>query len=163
MKGVDNLILRPALRAEANEIAALSRIYIEQGLRWRWRGPRVRAALAEPETMVLVGAHGPRIVGFAIMHFGEVEAHLSLLAVRPSFRRAGVASAMLAWLEKSALTAGLQRVRLEVRATNWDARAFYRRLGFRFVGQVAGYYDGVEAAVVMVRTIAVTARDAPED
>ena len=56
-------------------------------------------------------------------------------------------------LEESASVAGIPLVVLEVRATNGGARAFYRRLGYREVGHVTGYYRGLETAIRMARDL----------
>jgi ribosomal protein S18 acetylase RimI-like enzyme len=48
----------------------------------------------------------------------------------------------------------MRHIRVEVRAKNRHARKFYERSGYRFIGQVAGYYDQREAAVVMVKALA---------
>jgi ribosomal protein S18 acetylase RimI-like enzyme len=69
-------------------------------------------------------------------------------------QRAGIGRALLTWLEKSCRTAGMRHIRVEVRAGNQNARKFYERSGYRFVGQVAGYYDRREPAVVMVKPLA---------
>lgn len=103
--------------------------------------------------MVLVAARDDVMTGFAIMRFGNYRAHLFLLAVHPGFRRLGIGRSMMLWLEESCRTAGIQQVRLEVRASNRVARLFYRQLGYRFLGQLASYYDGREAAVVMARSL----------
>lgn len=91
--------------------------------------------------------------GFAIMKFAEEKAHLLLLAVQPKSRREGIGTAMLNWLEKSCGTAGIQHVQLEVRASNPPARKFYERRGYRLIGELTGYYDRSEAALVMGRRI----------
>ena len=93
------------------------------------------------------------MAGFAIMRFGDHQAHLFLLAVRPDFRRTGIGRSMMEWLEKSCRTAGIQAIRLEVRASNRAALRFYGQLGYRFLGQVAGYYDRREAAVIMAHSL----------
>ncbi len=103
--------------------------------------------------MVLIASRDGVIAGFAIMRFGDAQAHLFLLAVQPEFRRTGIGKSMMRWLEKSCRTAGIQQVRLEVRASNRGARLFYWQLGYRFLGQVAGYYDQREAAVIMARSL----------
>jgi ribosomal-protein-alanine N-acetyltransferase len=94
------------------------------------------------------------LAGFAIMKFRDEESHLFLLAVATKMQRAGIGRALLTWLEKSCRTAGMRHIRVEVRAGNQNARKFYERSGYRFVGQVAGYYDRREPAVVMVKPLA---------
>jgi ribosomal-protein-alanine N-acetyltransferase len=103
--------------------------------------------------MVLVATVRGDLAGFAIMQFGDDRAHLQLLAVLPPYRRAGIGTGLLAWLEKSCVTAGLQQIRLEVRSANHAAREFYVRAGYKYLGHIGGYYDGLEAASVMAREL----------
>ena len=136
----------------------MSRLHIEYGLRWRWTGAKVKRSIANPETMVLVASEAGALVGFAIMKFGEETAHLMLLAVSPTSRRRGIGRGMIDWLEKSCITAGIQRVQLEVRSGNFPARHFYESLGYRYVGQIAGYYDQREAATLLGKSLVVSNR-----
>jgi len=87
-----------------------------------------------------------QIAGFAIMDFSENRSHLSLLAVLPSMRRNGIAHALLTWLEKTAMVAGVEEITLEVRAQNLGARRFYKRLNYEEFAQVPRYYSGRETA-----------------
>jgi ribosomal-protein-alanine N-acetyltransferase len=102
---------------------------------------------------VLVARISEEIAGFAIMHYGDDEAHLALFAVTPRYRRGGVGRRLLAWLEKCAVVAGIARIVLEVRAGNRGARAFYERLGYRKLADLPRYYEGREAAVRMGREL----------
>jgi len=131
----------------------MSRLHIEYGLNWRWTPAKVRWHIDDKDTMVLIASREGVMAGFAIMRFGDHQAHLFLLAVRPDFRRTGIGRSMMEWLEKSCRTAGIQAIRLEVRASNRAALRFYGQLGYRFLGQVAGYYDRREAAVIMAHSL----------
>ena len=131
----------------------MSRLHIEYGLNWRWTPAKVRWHIDDKDTMVLIASREGVMAGFAIMRFGDHQAHLFLLAVRPDLRRTGIGRSMMEWLEKSCRTAGIQAIRLEVRASNRAALRFYRQLGYRFLGQVAGYYDRREAAVIMAHSL----------
>jgi ribosomal-protein-alanine acetyltransferase len=142
-----------ALPADAVAIAALSRRAIEQGLDWRWTPHRVMNSMADADTNVVVARRGNDLLGFAIMSYGADEAHLLLLATQPRCRRQGVGSALLDWLERTARVAGIATLRLESRTTNAGARAFYRHHGFEETDQRNGYYQGVEDAVRLVKTL----------
>ncbi len=155
MKQSRNLTLRLAAPADAAPIAAMSRELVEAGLPWSWTPERVARNLRQRDTLVLTARDGQHVAGFAIMQFGDERAHLSLLAVRPDYRRRGVATRMLEWLTQSALTAGIARIHLELRETNLDARRFYLRQGFAETVRIPGYYRGVETAVRMLREIRV--------
>ena len=63
------------------------------------------------------------------------------------------------WLEETALTAGTFIIGLELRATNEAALAFYAALGYRELGRVSGYYQGIKSAIRMPRDVR-TSRDA---
>ena len=145
---------RLATAADAYEMAVMSRYLVEVGLRgWSWPPERVAKAVRARSTLVVVAEVRSHLVGFAIMEFGEVQAHLSLLAVKPSHHRCGIGRALMHWLEESALTAGITTVTLELRANNYGARAFYRLLGFQEGAYIPGYYRGIETALRMSRDI----------
>jgi [ribosomal protein S18]-alanine N-acetyltransferase len=141
--------IRLANSADATGIAALSRIAIEHGLPWRWTPMRVRRAIADAASNVVVGCIDSAPVGFAIMKYGDDTAHLLLMAVRRDARRRGAGRAMLAWLEQVALAGGIARVHLEARHDNEDALAFYGRHGFVQMALSHGYYaPGIDAVVL---------------
>ncbi len=149
-----NPTLRPALPADAYEIAVMSRYLIEIGLRgWSWHPDRVIKAIRARETMVLAAEAQRNLIGFAIMEFGDTRAHLSLLAVKPAHQRRGIGSQMMDWLEESALTCGISTIELEFRVSNLSARGFYHGLGYDETKTIAGYYQGTETALKMSRDI----------
>ena len=147
------LQIRLARSADAPLIAAMSRDNIEVGLGWSWTEGRVLRSLGDPNINVAVAYDEDDLVAFGIMKYRDDEAHLFLLAVRESHRRRGVGSALMTWLEKTALVAGIGVVYLEARSTNEAARAFYRGLGYREIKVVQGYYRGVESAVRLAKDL----------
>jgi ribosomal-protein-alanine N-acetyltransferase len=147
------LSLRLARLADADNIAILSRDLIEFGLNWRWTPARVAVSILAANVNVLVASMQNEIAGFAIMRYGDDDAHLDLLAVTPPFRRTGIGRQLLEWLEECAVVAGIFKVDLEVRASNEEAQLFYSRMGYRTLLQLPGYYQGVEAAVRMGRDL----------
>ena len=165
-------VLDLAKSEDAASIARLSRDEIERGLDWRWRPPAIRRLIAAPEVAVLCarcriassaetarpsGALGTLdlLGGFGVMEFGLDRAHLVLLAVEPRLRRRGLARRMLRWLEKSARTAGMGEIDLEVRADNSGARQFYVVEGFNRGEYLPGYYQGRAAAYRMNKKLGV--------
>ena len=137
----------------------MSQEMIEAGLRPAWSASRITWHIRHPESVVLVAQYSNTTVGFAIMRYGDDVAHLNLLAVDPAHRRRGLARKLMTWLEDTALIAGTFIIGLELRATNQEAFAFYAALGYRELGRVAGYYQGVEQAIRMARDVR-TGRDA---
>lgn len=149
-----DLSLRLARPPEASTIANLSRDLIEYGLRWRWTPTWVAASIRAPNVNVLVACLHGNIGGFAIMRYGDDDAHLDLLAVAPPYRRLGIGRQLLQWLEKCAVVGGIFSIGLEVRAGNEGAQLFYKRMGYRALAHLPGYYQGIEAALRMGRDLA---------
>ena len=147
---------------DAPAIAAMSRQLIEHGLAWSWNEDRVERCLRNRDCVVLAARDRRRVVGFAIMEFYAIHAHLNLFAVQPGYQRQGIGKQLLEWLEASARTAGIFKVHLELRANNDGARAFYEKLGFSEAGRKAAYYDGREDAVRMTHDLAVTSTSSAE-
>lgn len=145
--------LEPARCADVHAIALMSRDLIEYGLNWRWTPARVAMHQRRADSIVLAARLGRALAGFAIMQFGDERAHLSLLAVHAGARRRGIGRRLVAWLEASAGTAGIQAVSLEVRARNGAALAFYRALGYEEIAVSPRYYDGRLAAVRMLHIL----------
>lgn len=149
-----DLSLSLARRTDARAIANMSRVLIEYGLQWKWTAQRVEASICAANVNVLVARLETRIIGFAIMRYGDDDAHLDLLAVAPPYRRLGVGQELLNWLEKCATVAGTFRITLEVRENNRGAQQFYERMGYHRLNLVPGYYEGTEAALRMRRDLA---------
>jgi ribosomal-protein-alanine N-acetyltransferase len=143
--------IRLARLSDAPPIARLSRDCVECGLGWSWTPDRVLRSIRDRATNVAVVRDDRGIVAFAIMRYGEDQGHLDLFAVRPDQQRRGIGSALLAWHESGARVAGLAAIRLQVRAANRTAIAFYRRAGFAETGFHPLYYQGREDAVLMTR------------
>ena len=135
---------------EAPLIAAYSRDLIEHGLRWRWTPARIHRAILAKDMNVAVARIRRELAGFCIVQYLDDEAHLCLLAVVPARQRQGIGTALIAWLERTVLDAGIGVMRLEARTCNESARAFYRHLDYREVMIAGGMYareeDGVRIA-----------------
>lgn len=140
-------LIRLARLQDSAAIAQMSRDYIEQGLGWSWNAARVRAAVADRSTNTAVIGEREAILGFGIMQYGDERAHLALLAVRPDHRQRGLGRRLIEWLEAPARVAGLPCVRVEARADNPRAIAFYRRHGYAPSCRLPSYYRGVIDAV----------------
>ena len=80
------------------------------------------------------------------------ELHINNLAVRPSLRRRGVASALLRHILAEGARRGAIRATLEVRRSNEAARVLYERFGFSVSAVRHDYYTHpVEDALVLWR------------
>ncbi|HEY4079800.1 MAG TPA: N-acetyltransferase [Burkholderiaceae bacterium] len=161
-----------ATRHDAAKIAALSRDLIEQGLPWSWRPERVARAIAAANTNVAVlrearDEHDKRDKGeldaFGIMEYWDDDAHLVLFAVRPLRQRHGIGSALLQWLEASALVAGSKRIRVEARRDNTAARSFYNEHGYHELQIRPRMYSGVLDGILLEKWLGSSEPDVPQN
>lgn len=106
--------------------------------------------LLDREALAFV-AEEDGVLGFLLALREGEEVHIHDLAVAPEHRRKGVASALLQRLFEE--IRGARRVRLEVRASNRAAQAFYKKHGFREVAVLPGYYADGEDGLLMVRDL----------
>jgi ribosomal-protein-alanine N-acetyltransferase len=88
------------------------------------------------------------------MCFGDLHAHLVLLAVQTAQQGRGIGRRLHNWLVESARVAGIESIQLELRADNGAAHSFYQRLGFTETALVPGYYAGRVAARRMTLQLA---------
>lgn len=107
----------------------------------------VRGAL--PTVAYLVAESDGALVGHAVTSSAGDIAELQRIAVSEPRRRTGVASALLAGVVEAAGRHRADRLLLEVREDNRDARAFYAARGFVEIDRRPRYYADGGTAVVL--------------
>lgn len=110
-----------------------------------WSAAEIAGLLASPLCFVLQAPGG-----FAMGRVVAGEAELLTIAVEPEKQGQGIGRALMADFLAEAKARGAESIFLEVASTNAPARALYSGAGFVESGRRKGYYDGVDA-VVMVR------------
>ena len=99
-----------------------------------------------------VDGDGPRefIPGYVGMWFMADEAHITAIAVRESFRGRGIGELLLIGCVELSILRKAREVTLEVRVTNDQAQALYKKYGFEMAGVRKRYYtDNNEDAYIM--------------
>jgi ribosomal-protein-alanine N-acetyltransferase len=91
-----------------------------------------------------------QLAGMLVMWLVIDEAHVGTFAVHPTFRRRGVGQRLLARALLDAYEQGIRTIFLEVRRSNVNAQALYRKFGFIEDGVRPRYYvDNNEDALLM--------------
>jgi len=102
-------------------------------------------------TLVAQGEDGT-VLGYAGVLVVVDEGYITNVAVRPEYRRQGVASQLLDVFARFAQGRALAFLTLEVRASNAAARALYAKHGYAEAGVRKNYYEHPkEDAVIMTR------------
>ena len=112
--------------------------------------PDTPAAGAAPAAEV---RHGKVMSGFAVMGYGDNDAYLALLSVKPEWRRRSIGRTMVEWLLKCADVGGVKRVDVELRADNEAALSLYHSLQFAEIARKPGGYYGTVSQVRMRRVL----------
>lgn len=115
-----------------------------------WSEDALRAELFNDAACFLAAVtQEGEVAGYAGLHCVLDEGYIDNVAVRPEYRRQGVAGELLgAFLRYG--RANLAFLTLEVRASNQAAIALYRKYGFQEAGRRKNYYDAPkEDAVIM--------------
>ena len=144
---IESYDIRLATVSDARRIAEMSKNLIELGLGWSWTEERVIRNMRDKDTNVVVACDGAHVIGFGITKYRINEAHIVLFAVEKSRQRNGVGTALIKWIEKTALVAGIGIVYLEARLRNSAAREFYQALGYKEFLVEPRRYRGVETGV----------------
>jgi ribosomal-protein-alanine N-acetyltransferase len=115
-----------------------------------WSRASFANLLGRDDASLWVAAVDGNVVGYAVVWYVLREAELGNLAVASGWRRRGLGRTLLDWALEKARGRGVERIYLEVRASNRDAQELYERRGFLLVGVRRRYYRApVEDARVM--------------
>ena len=138
---------------EAAALARMSRDFIENGLGWTYRTPRMSTLIADPAATALVAREPGRPVGSrscALATSARISSSSRLIPRADGWELRGGCSH---WLVESASAAGIASIHVELRAGNKAAHGLYESAGFAETFRVPGYYQGTEAAVRMIRVL----------
>lgn len=91
-----------------------------------------------------------KVAGYMGLWFIIDEGHITNIAIGPGHRHQGwgkfLLSTVMGWMAEK----GMERMTLEVRASNYTAQKLYEQLGFVKAGLRRGYYvDNQEDAIIM--------------
>lgn len=106
-----------------------------------WGPKSISSELENPLSCWLVALEGVTVAGYVGSQTVLGETDMMNLAVHPSFRRRGIASALVCELVEALKERGSHSLTLEVRVSNEPARELYERLGFVQVGRRPNYYQ----------------------
>lgn len=102
------------------------------GLVRSWNDPRkdIRRKLTVQPELFLVGTIGEKIVASVMAGYDGHRGWVNYLAVDPASRKSGHGRALMEKVEHELKAMGCPKLNLQVRTSNHEVLAFYRRLGY---------------------------------
>jgi ribosomal-protein-alanine N-acetyltransferase len=147
-----------ALKLARLTVADMDEVLELEGLAYArpWTEAHFRGEFARPFTLALglktvrklIGPP-PVLAAYCFFWLLGPEIHLLNLAVRPEYRRRGLARRLLRAMLALGRRAGIESVFLEVRPSNVEARGLYLSSGFAVTGRRPDYYEDGEDAHLM--------------
>lgn len=146
-KDVSQLIIRPLKKGDIKEVAAIE----EASFSDPWRDSTFYSELYHGDTSkFLIAQMDKRVVGYVGMWLIGDEAHIVNIAVHPNYRRQGIGTKLVMALFDEIRKKGIERITLEVRASNIIAQQFYKKFDFQEIAIQEKYYrDTHEDALIM--------------
>ncbi len=123
------LRIRPFAVDDTDAVIAL---WLDCDLTRPWNDPArdIDRKLALADDLLLVGTLDHHVVGTVMAGYEGHRGWINYLAVEPTERGAGHGRALMDAAETRLRELGCPKINLQVRATNPDAIAFYKRIGF---------------------------------
>lgn len=114
-----------------------------------WTEANFRAEFQRRITYCLGFKAGSIVAAHCFFWLVGPEIHLLNVAVRPEYRRLGLARRLLTAMLTIGRRSGVDMVFLEARASNRPALALYESMGFAATNRRSDYYEDGEDAVLM--------------
>jgi ribosomal protein S18 acetylase RimI-like enzyme len=118
---------------EPRDEMAVVQLWSDCGLIVPWNNPHRdihRKLKVQPE-MFLVGCSGGQIIATVMAGYDGHRGWINYLAVHPNYQRSGIGKRMMDEAEIRLRAAGCPKINLQVRSTNADAIAFYKKIGYK--------------------------------
>ena len=94
-----------------------------------------------------------KLLGFCTAWLVIDELHITSIAVHPSHKREGLGKFLLSDLISRSSSLRVNQIHLEVRDKNKTARAFYKSMGFKTIGNRSNFYKDGSDALLLTKEI----------
>ncbi len=136
-KEQEQVHIRWMIRRDMPEVLQTEQLSFE----FSWTEEDFLRCLRQRNCIGMVAEHGEKVVGFMIYELHKTKLHILNFAVHPGWRRSSVGTQMIGKLVSKLSSHRRTRITLDVRETNLAAQFFFRKMEFRAVRVVRGYYD----------------------
>jgi ribosomal protein S18 acetylase RimI-like enzyme len=127
---MDGLILRPFKDDDLEGVVDMWRKVFPNAPAHNQPDQDIRRKLSVQRQLFLVAQLGFEIIGTAMAGYDGHRGWVYYVAVSPQHRRRGVGSMLMQRVEQDLAQMGCPKINLQVRATNQNVIAFYKKLGY---------------------------------
>lgn len=118
-----------------------------------WSEDALKSELTNESAHFFTAVKNSEVAGYMGMHIVLDECYIANVAVKPSYRRQGIAETLLYYAEKTAKDKNCSFISLEVRVSNTPAINLYKKRGYISQGERKNFYSHpTENALIMTKT-----------
>ena len=127
----------------------------QQSLNGLWSKSQWEKELTDPKRICLgiIELETKKLLGLSSSWLVIDELQITFMAVRPLYQRKGLGKLLLADLINRSKSLKTNHIHLEVKDNNETAKAFYKSMGFKTVGNRSNFFkDGSDAVILKKET-----------
>tara|TARA_B100000700_G_C14292369_1_gene511052 strand:+ start:70 stop:525 length:456 start_codon:yes stop_codon:yes gene_type:complete len=123
-----------------------------QGL---WTKSQWERELSDPNRICLgaLEVNTPDLIGFCSAWLVLEEMQITSIAVDPLHQRKGIGKYILSNLIKKSKSLEINRILLEVKDKNEPAKALYKSIGFKLIGNRSNFYKDGSNALIFIKDL----------
>ena len=128
----------------------------QRSLNGLWSRSQWEKELTDPKRICLgiIELENKKLLGLCSAWLVIDELHITAVAVDPTHQRRGLGKSLLSDLIKRSKSLQTNHIHLEVKNNNEPAKAFYKSMGFKIVGNRPSFYkDGSDAIIFSMQLI----------
>ena len=127
----------------------------QKSLKGLWTKSQWERELTDPERICLgvIELDTKKLLGLCSAWLVLDELHITSIAVQPIHQRKGLGKFLLSDLIKRSSLLSANQIHLEVKDTNIPAKAFYKSMGFKTIGNRSNFYKDGSDALLLTKEI----------
>ena len=127
----------------------------QKSLNGLWSKSQWERELTDPQRICLgiIELETKKLLGLCSAWLVIDELHITFIAVHPIYQRRGLGKFLLSELIKRSNSLQTNHIHLEVKDNNVIAKAFYKSMGFKTIGNRSNFYKDGSDALLLIKEI----------
>ncbi len=127
----------------------------QKSLKGLWTKSQWEKELTDPKRISIgvIEQESTKLLGLCSAWIVIDELHITAIAVHPRNKRKGLGKILISELIKRSNSLLINQIHLEVKNTNEPAKAFYKSMGFKIVGNRPNFYKDQSDAILYTKQL----------